>query len=273
VFVASVLSGALLAAPIEALARLPGSLGVARMLQLTGTAPRGVLEAAPGAVKLPADARPAPAAAAGGAAAGKAPALSKRAAAASWASLPLIALALFFACTTGLFMVLREFNSNHVLLDEEQMDTAAFVREHIPPKAVILHNDIHITPSGTLAGRPSLVGYTGWTSSHGYAGWPDRDRDRRYILEHALKDSDQQAYTMLRRWGVRYIVSERVPEHHRPAEAAYKQALARREANPGDRTPLPRFDKDTYLDGQLKVIYRRGRYIVAEVQGYGFPPT
>jgi hypothetical protein len=36
-----------------------------------------------------------------------------------------------------------------------------YIKEHIAPKAVIMHRDIHIMPSGCIAGRPSLVAYTG----------------------------------------------------------------------------------------------------------------
>ena len=36
-----------------------------------------------------------------------------------------------------------------------------YIKEHLAPKSVIMHRDIHIMPSGCIAGRPSLVAYTG----------------------------------------------------------------------------------------------------------------
>lgn len=36
-----------------------------------------------------------------------------------------------------------------------------YIKEHLAPKSVIAHRDIHIMPSGCIAGRPSLVAYTG----------------------------------------------------------------------------------------------------------------
>jgi hypothetical protein len=89
---------------------------------------------------------------------------------------------------------------------------------------------------------------------------------------NALKDSDGEAYNAMRRWGVRYLLGENMPRHHRPAEAAFKEAVARREG--GDTTVMvPEFDPTLYLDGQLKLVYTSGRYDLLEVLGYGFPPN
>ena len=107
--------------------------------------------------------------------------------------------------------------------------------------------------------------------SHGY-NYYDRDRDRAYILANALKDSDHEAYNALRRWGVRYVQGEWLPRHPRARQAEYDAAVARKRANPDDKTPLPRFDPDSYLDGQLKRVFSAGRYDILEVQGYGGPP-
>ena len=54
-------------------------------------------------------------------------------------------------------------------------------------------------------------------SSHGY-NYFDRDRDRTYILANALQDDDPKALTLLRSWGVRYILGEWLPLHFRPSE-------------------------------------------------------
>jgi hypothetical protein len=74
------------------------------------------------------------------------------------------------------------------------------------------------------------------------------------------------SFPLLRRWGVRYLLGEYLPRHHRPTEQAYNDARA------SGQTP-PAFDPDLYLDGNLKRVFAAGRYDVLEVLGYGFPPT
>ncbi len=110
------------------------------------------------------------------------------------------------------------------------------------------------------------MAYNGWMWSHGY-NYYERDRDRAAMLENALKDSDPHAYGIMRRWGVRYVLGEWLPRHHRPNEQAYNEAKAAGLAPPNN------FNPDLYLDGQLKRVFSAGRYDVLEVLGYGFPPT
>ena len=148
---------------------------------------------------------------------------------------------------------------------------AAFIKDTVPPKGVVLHRDIHISPAGCLSGRISLVGYNGWMWSHGY-NYHERDRDRTYVLENALKDSDAQAYNLLRRWGVRYVLGEHLAQHARPSKQAWEAAQVARAAG-GNSSDAAPFDDDAFLDGQLKRIKRVGRYDLLEVQGYGFPPV
>ena len=170
--------------------------------------------------------------------------------------------ALFLMCLTGFMMVYREFGLYHQMLDPEQFEMADYLLANVPPKGVILHRDIHISPAGCLSGRISLIGYNGWMWSHGY-NYNERERDRAYVLDNALKDSDTTAYNILRRWGVRYVLGENLKTHHRPAAQAYEEALAR--GNPENIT----YDADAYLDGQLKSTKKIGRYELLEVQGYG----
>jgi hypothetical protein len=180
------------------------------------------------------------------------------------------ALALVLACTTGVFMLVRESRQYHVLLDEDQKAVADWVSENLSPKANFLHKDVHITPTGTLAGRTALISYNGWMWSHGY-NYGDRDRDRQYVLNNVFKDSDNEAYNAARRWGVRYVLCEWCTKHHRAREVEYNEAVARRRSDPS--VPLPAYDPDLFLDGQMKRIFSRGRYDVIEVLGYGFPPS
>ena len=108
--------------------------------------------------------------------------------------------------------------------------------------------------------------------SHGYP-YADRDRDRTYVHNNALKDSDPEAYNAMRRWGVRYLLGEHLPSHHRPLQQQHEEALARKRAHPEDATiVVPDFNADAYLDGNLKRIKRFGRMDLLEVQGYSFPP-
>jgi hypothetical protein len=171
---------------------------------------------------------------------------------------------LLLTICTGFMMIYREYGSYHVLLDEEQLATGAWIIANTPPKAVFLHKDVHITPAGCLAGRPTLVAYNGWMWSHGYNYGP-RDADRAYVHENSLKDSDPNAYNAARRWGVRYILGESMPRHHRPEQQRAEEAKARGEPS--------EFDSDLFLDKNLKRVYQNGRFDLLEVLGYGFPPT
>ena len=146
-----------------------------------------------------------------------------------------------------------------------------WIRDNTPPKAVFVHRDFHIMPSSAIAGRPTLVGYTGWMWSHGYP-YHDRDRDRKLVMDGALKDSDNEAYQAARRWGVRYVLGDELQEHHRASKQRWEEAKARAAADPSAPQP-PAFDPDSYLDGQLKRVHRIGRLQLLEVQGYGGPPS
>jgi hypothetical protein len=104
-----------------------------------------------------------------------------------------VPFALFFLCCSGLLLLRREYTLYHVMLDEDQVsvryaqqqkrvrykrhpqiEVGRWIRENTSPKAVFLHKDIHITPSGSLAGRPTLIAYNGWMWSHGYASYITR---------------------------------------------------------------------------------------------------
>jgi hypothetical protein len=109
--------------------------------------------------------------------------------------------------------------------------------------------------------------------SHGY-NYYERDRDRNYVMANALKDSDNDAYNLCRRWGVRFLLGEWIAKHHRPKQQEWEEAKARKEANPQDESiVVPNFDPDAFLDGQLRRVFSAGRYDIYEVQGYGFAPN
>ena len=150
--IASGFSGALLAAPFEYLA-LRSQPGIARISNLTGTSLRAVR-----------DSLYASSGAAGSDKGPKATAAGKGSPIGYTASMALSVVSvvcLILSCATGFFMIRREFAQYHVLLDEEQAATAEWISTNLAPKANFLHKDVHITPSGTLAGRSALISYNG----------------------------------------------------------------------------------------------------------------
>jgi hypothetical protein len=81
-------------------------------------------------------------------------------------------------------------------------------------------------------------------------------------MDNAAKDSDAYAYQLLRKWGIRYVLGEYIRKHDRPSQREHEEAKARGLAH------IPPFDADAYLDGQLKRVFRQGRYEVFKVLGY-----
>lgn len=111
----------------------------------------------------------------------------------------------------------------------------------------------------------------GWVESHGYS-YAERQNDREYMLKNALKESDARAYNLMRRWGVRYVLGENLPSYPRPMQQEYERAHAAHVLDPS--VPVPEYDPDLYLDGQLRLVYGVGRFGVYEVLGYaGLPGT
>jgi hypothetical protein len=216
------------------------------------------------------------------------------------------AVALFFLTLSGFMMIAREFKLYHQLMDRDQFEVrspstppppphpssqngalrpppplpytrthththtqqmAEFILAKVPPKAVMVHRDVHITPAGCLTGRISLIAYNGWMWSHGY-NYGERENDRAYVLDNALKDSNPEAYNRLRRWGVRFVLGENIARHHRPSRVAWEEAAAAAAASKREGEVAP-YEEDLYLDGQLKRVKTVGRYELFEVLGYG----
>ena len=48
------------------------------------------------------------------------------------------------------------------LFDPDAIKVGAWLRENVPPDAVVMHSNSHVQPSASLAARPSLVAYFGW---------------------------------------------------------------------------------------------------------------
>jgi hypothetical protein len=148
---------------------------------------------------------------------------------------------------SGLSMLLWEFNDARfgggALLDQDALKMGEWIKTHVARDAVIMHSNYHVQPSGAIAARPSLVAYFGWVSNHGYNA-NERLGDRDYVLENCLKDSDENAYFLMRKWGVRYVLGEHLRTH----------------ANVNEDN-----DPNLYLDGKLQRKVTYGRYDLLQV--------
>ena len=165
VFVAAAINGAALAAPIEALA-LASRSAAARFAQWTGTDQAAALTLARSSGGAAASQRPKVPSSAGVAA------LPPRFTMRSLALVVLCAVAspvLVGLCTASGFMLLaQESRHTGVMLDRDAIETGEWIAANTPKKAVFVHNNYHIEPSGSIAARPTLVAYYGWVSNHGY---------------------------------------------------------------------------------------------------------
>jgi len=162
---------------------------------------------------------------------------------------PVGAALLALGATSGVLSIVREYGMFHELYGPMEVEVGDYIRDNIPAKSVMLTDNTHRAPAGYLAGRPSLAGYDGWLWSHGY-DYAERHNDRNFIMQHVNDVEGRDAYDKMRRWGVRYVVSE----HKGQPEGA------------GD-------NKDMFLDSNTKRIFSSGRYQVFEVLGYDSPPT
>ena len=56
------------------------------------------------------------------------------------------------------------------MFDEDHLAVGHYIEQHTHPRAVMLHRDFHIFASGSIAGRPTLLAYTGVCSAAACAG-------------------------------------------------------------------------------------------------------
>ena len=83
----------------------------------------------------------------------------------------------------------------------------------------------------------------------------------------------QRAYSLLRNWGTRFVVTEYAPVHDRPAERERRDALVRVAAEGGDMASVPPFDADLYLSGRVRRVMRQNRFEVFQVLGEDGTPN
>jgi hypothetical protein len=81
---------------------------------------------------------------------------------------PLVVLILFCATASGALAILREAKLIHGIFAPEEIEAGKFARDKLPPKALFLTGQYHNQPVLCLAGKPMLLGYDFWITSHGY---------------------------------------------------------------------------------------------------------
>ncbi|MDQ6692061.1 MAG: hypothetical protein M3Z13_04760 [Candidatus Dormibacteraeota bacterium] len=85
--------------------------------------------------------------------------------------------------------------------DARGLDTAAWVRENTPARAIFLTSREHNEPVAALAGRRVVLGYTGWIWSYGIGDWEVKKEDVTLMLQGNPKTPG-----LLARYKVDYVV-------------------------------------------------------------------
>jgi hypothetical protein len=112
----------------------------------------------------------------------------------------LAASALVLAATaSGLLAVTHERSGNYEMFTPHEVEAAAWAREHTGGGDVFAAAPSHLQPMASLAGRPLVLGYTGWMWTHGY------DYQPRYDDLVKIYAGAPEAGELLRRYGVRWI--------------------------------------------------------------------
>lgn len=133
----------------------------------------------------------------------------------------------------GVLSYIRESQNHHVLYGVHEKDVGNWLIENARTEDVIMHDNNHIQASGLIAGRPSLLGYTGWMWTHGY-DYHARDHDRNHVLDNINKASDKRTESGLYNWGVKYVVTS------------------------NDYSPRP--INSTFIDGKVKHMFQSGPF-------------
>ena len=80
----------------------------------------------------------------------------------------LVVLILFCSTASGALAILREAKLVHGIFAPEEIEAGKFARNKLPPKALFLTGQYHNQPVLCLAGKPIVLGYDFWITSHGY---------------------------------------------------------------------------------------------------------
>ena len=123
---------------------------------------------------------------------------------------------LALACVaTGLAAVHSEALARSRLFTDEELDAAAFAREHTPPRSLFLTAPVFTQPVLCLAGRAVVRGPTSWLWSHGYE-FRAREADVRRIYA-----GDAEALGLLGYYGVDYVYLGDAERGELKADAAF----------------------------------------------------
>jgi len=74
---------------------------------------------------------------------------------------------ILFGILAAAMTMVHDFATVHQVFPEEDLQAAAFIREHTPPDALFVSSPFHNNPITALAGRQTLTGYVGWMISSG----------------------------------------------------------------------------------------------------------
>lgn len=80
----------------------------------------------------------------------------------------LVVLAILCSTASGALAIIREAGLVHGIFAPEELEAGFFARQKLPAKAIFLTGQYHNQPALCLAGKPIVLGYEFWVSSHGY---------------------------------------------------------------------------------------------------------
>eukprot|EP00741_Cyanophora_paradoxa_P019885 tig00021178_g19191.t1 len=96
----------------------------------------------------------------------------------------LVVILLAFLVFSGGACVAKELAMDWELFTTSDVAVAEFVKTALPPNATFVSSDKHNNPIPCLTGRPVVLGYRGWLSSHGYDY-----REREQVVKRILSGS------------------------------------------------------------------------------------
>ncbi len=78
-----------------------------------------------------------------------------------------VGMIIFFSVLSGLLTVIHDFTCSWKVFSTRDVAAAEFVKKETRPDAIFVSSHFHNNPVHSLAGRTILLGYDGWTFSHG----------------------------------------------------------------------------------------------------------
>jgi hypothetical protein len=114
----------------------------------------------------------------------------------------IVVLILFCSTASGALAIIREAKLVHGIFVHEEIEAGKFARSKLPPKALFLTGQYHNQPVLCLAGKPIVLGYDFWITSHGYT------RDQFDAIKNDVKAmyrGGPGATILLEKYGVDYI--------------------------------------------------------------------